>query len=296
MIDLKNKADTDSLKNKKAKIKLTKEERAKKFLCVMLSVVIVFVGVICICVTVNNKKIQKSKEADSSTKAITTQNTTNKASNSVSSPQAENTYPAVTVLQPGTVDNPTVITIDSKKPYLTLINSKYRLEDEYEPDLVYICNSAERLEKTAAQKYEEMYNAALKENIVLTPFSAYRTYEEQELKFNKKTDFFTSQGYSAEEANEKAISTILPPGSSEHNLGFSVDIICADESFEATKAFDWLQKNAANYGFVMRYPSDKQEITSFSYEPWHWRYVGVEEAQQMKKNNLTLEEYLGVAQ
>ena len=86
----------------------------------------------------------------------------------------------------------------------------------------------------------------------------------------------------------------MPPGSSEHNLGYAMDIVCVEEWFENTEEFRWLTENAADYGFIMRYPKDKQDITKVIYEPWHWRYVGVEAAKEMKEKNLTLEEYLGV--
>ena len=86
----------------------------------------------------------------------------------------------------------------------------------------------------------------------------------------------------------------MPPGSSEHNLGYAMDIVCVEEYFEDSKQFKWLQKNAADYGFILRYPKDKQNITKVTYEPWHWRYVGVEAAKAMKSSNLCLEEYMGV--
>ena len=68
----------------------------------------------------------------------------------------------------------------------------------------------------------------------------------------------------------------MPPGSSEHNLGYAMDIVCVDEWFEDTEEFKWLTEHAAEYGFIMRYTKDKQDITKVIYEPWHWRYVGVE--------------------
>ncbi|MBR5441756.1 MAG: M15 family metallopeptidase, partial [Clostridia bacterium] len=97
-------------------------------------------------------------------------------------------------------------------------------------------------------------------------------------------------------AVEKAATIVMPPGSSEHNLGYAMDIVCVEEWFETTKEFKWLQQNAADYGFIQRYPKDKQHITKVIYEPWHWRYVGVPAAKAMKESGLVLEEYLGVAQ
>ena len=85
----------------------------------------------------------------------------------------------------------------------------------------------------------------------------------------------------------------MPPGSSEHNLGFCMDIVCVEEWFEDTDEFKWLMQHADDYGFILRYPSDKENITKVIYEPWHWRYVGVEEAKKIKASGLCLEEYFG---
>ena len=163
-------------------------------------------------------------------------------------------------------------------------------------DLVYVCGSEERLDKKVAEHYENMYNAALKDGVTLTPCSGYRSYETQERNYNRKVSFFEGQGYSTEEAKVKAATIIMPPGSSEHNLGYAMDIVCVDEWFEDTAEFKWLQEHAADYGFIMRYPEDKQDITKVIYEPWHWRYVGVETAKALKSSGLVMEEYMGVAQ
>ena len=140
-----------------------------------------------------------------------------------------------------------------------------------------------------------MYNAAQKEGINLAPCSGYRSYELQERNYNNKVSFYESQGYSNKDAKVKAATIIMPPGSSEHNLGYAMDIVCVDEWFEDTAEFKWLTENAADYGFIMRYPKDKQDITKVIYEPWHWRYVGVELAKELKDSGLVLEEYMGVA-
>jgi D-alanyl-D-alanine carboxypeptidase len=193
------------------------------------------------------------------------------------------------------MDNPTIITIDEEKWYMTLVNSSYRIPDDYEPDLVYVCGSGERLDRKVAEHYEEMYNAAQKEGINLAPCSGYRSYELQERNYNNKVSFYESQGYSNKDAKVKAATIIMPPGSSEHNLGYAMDIVCVEEWFEDTAEFKWLTEHAADYGFIMRYPKDKQDITKVIYEPWHWRYVGVELAKELKDSGLVLEEYMGVA-
>ncbi len=196
--------------------------------------------------------------------------------------------------KPGTINNPTVIKIDKNNWNLTVVNSGYRIPSDYKPDLVYVCGSGERLDRKVAAQYEKMYKAAAKEGVYLTPCSGYRSYDLQERNYNRKVQYYKNQGYTTAQAKVKAATIIMPPGSSEHNLGYAMDIVCVDEWFEDTKEFKWLQKNAANYGFIMRYPEDKQNITKVTYEPWHWRYVGVDAAKAMKSSGLTLEEYMGV--
>lgn len=196
--------------------------------------------------------------------------------------------------RPGTINNPTIIKIDKNDWYLTVVNSGYRIPSDYKPDLVYVCGSGERLDRKVAAQYEKMYKAAAKEGVYLTPCSGYRSYDLQKRNYNRKVDYYKSLGYSSAQAKVKAATIIMPPGSSEHNLGYAMDIVCVEEYFEDSKQFKWLQKNAADYGFILRYPKDKQNITKVTYEPWHWRYVGVEAAQAMKSSGLCLEEYMGV--
>ena len=295
------------------KHKRTKNQKALNFLCIMMAFVVIFVAVVCISVDKKNDALRE-KETEVSQNAATTEKGTNKkpqatekgeegttkqAPSDTTTP--ETTLPPTTipvtaaVAQPGTMDNPTIITIDEENWYKTLINSSYRISESYVPDLVYVCGSGERLDRKVAVHYEEMYNAALKDGVTLTPCSGYRSYEVQERNYNNKVSFYESQGYSNKDAKVKAATIIMPPGSSEHNLGYAMDIVCVDEWFEDTQEFKWLTEHAADYGFIMRYPKDKQDITKVIYEPWHWRYVGVDLAKELKDSGLVLEEYMGVA-
>lgn len=289
--------------NKKKKRKLSMEQKALNFLCVVMAVTVIFVATVCVAVSKKNRTLKAAQNTAVQSTSGSIPQSTQAASGNTADPSApdtalpEETSAPVTdaVAKPGTIDNPTIITIDEEKWYLTLVNSCYRIADSYEPDLVYVCSSSERLDRKVAEHYEKMYNAAKEEGIYLTPCSGYRSYELQERNYNNKISFFESQGYSHEEAKTKAATIIMPPGSSEHNLGYAMDIVCVDEWFEDTAEFKWLTENAADYGFIMRYPKDKQDITKVIYEPWHWRYVGVELAKELKQSGLVLEEYMGVA-
>ena len=197
-------------------------------------------------------------------------------------------------LRAGTIANPTIIGIDPTMWNLTVVNAGYRIPRDYTPNLTYVCGTGERLDSQVAVHYEKMFNAAARDGVYLTPCSGYRSYELQERNYKRKIAYYEDLGYSSEEAKVLAAKVIMPPGSSEHNLGYAMDIVCVEEWFENTSEFRWLKENASDYGFIMRYPKEKQHITNVIYEPWHWRYVGVEAAKAIESSGLVLEEYMGL--
>ena len=140
-----------------------------------------------------------------------------------------------------------------------------------------------------------MYAAAKADGCTLTPYSGYRTFARQQENFDRKVAYYVSQGLSEAEATAQTQTRILPAGASEHNMGFAMDIVSASADFISTKEFSWLSAHAHEYGFILRYPENKTEITGVMYEPWHWRFVGKEAAAEMQKSGQCLEEYLGVA-
>lgn len=181
---------------------------------------------------------------------------------------------------------------------MLLVNRDYILPDDYEVKLApCITDDSDslKLDYRVAPHYNEMYLAALKDGIELTPVSGYRSVERQTRNFNNKIQKYIDEGYSKIEATQMAARIILPPGTSEHNAGLAMDICSLYTSFENSDEFAWLSENAADYGFILRYPEDKQDITNITYEPWHWRYVGVEAAKEMKASGECFEEYLGVS-
>lgn len=285
-------------------VNLTKSKNARGFLFLMLSIVILFISIVCLVINNRNSKIisgatigetdevqeyQGTEDANDILEPDTEKIET-KAPETTITP--ETTKQQVTAVAAGTINNPTVITIDETNWNLTLVNSGYRIPDSYNPDLVYVCGTSERLDSKVAKHYEKMFEAAQKDGVYLTPCSGYRSYDLQERNYNNKIAYYESLGYSKEDAAVKAATIIMPPGSSEHNLGYAMDIVCVDEWFEDTDEFQWLMENAADYGFILRYPKDKQDITKVTYEPWHWRYVGVEAAKEIKASGQVLEEYL----
>lgn len=180
---------------------------------------------------------------------------------------------------------------------MILVNRDFILPDGYMPELENAVEgdySDQKLDYRVAPYYNAMYQAALDDGVELVPISGYRSVERQTRNFENKIQKYIDEGYGEIEATQMAAKIILPPGTSEHNAGLAMDICSLYESFEDTEEFEWLSENAADYGFILRYPEDKQDITKIIYEPWHWRYVGVEAAREMKASGECLEEYLGV--
>jgi D-alanyl-D-alanine carboxypeptidase len=156
-------------------------------------------------------------------------------------------------------------------------------------------------EETLPSDYDDILNMAaqtsgvyeLTEDVVLTPYSGYCGYQRQKNIYDNKVQAFVLQGLTEDEAKLSAEKRVEPAGCSENGAGLAVDVISASAGFSSTNEYKWLVANAHNYGFVLRYPEDKTEITGMIYQPWHWRYVGIEVATEMKEQNLCLEEFLG---
>ena len=131
--------------------------------------------------------------------------------------------------------------------------------------------------------------------------SSYRPHSKQESLFANKVQRLMAAGYDAEEADQKAATVVARPGTSEHELGLAVDIVDAsyqhlDEQQESTPVQQWLMEHCWEYGFILRYPDGKSDLTGIIYEPWHYRYVGKDAAQEIFNRDITLEEYLGKAE
>lgn len=171
---------------------------------------------------------------------------------------------------------------------LTLVNKYYYLTQDYIPaDLItlnakYNTGPNNKLKKEAADAFMKMSDAALLDNVIIKNASGYRSYEYQVNLYNN---------YVNKDGKNLADKYSARPGFSEHQTGLCTDINQIDIGFEKTDAFKWLDKNAYKYGFILRFPKNKENLTGYQYEPWHYRYVGTSAAQVIKKENLTLEEY-----
>lgn len=178
---------------------------------------------------------------------------------------------------------------------LVLVNAEVELPADF--DVTPRLYSNIEINSKIYDPLTEMLDAVHREGIVLWVASAYRSVETQERVLenaikNRMRDYHMTR----EEAEEHALRTIQRPRHSEHHTGMAVDFNDIARDFHDTAAYAWLQEHAAEYGFVERYPEDKEDITGIGYEPWHYRYVGVEHATAMKELGMCLEEYCAYLQ
>ncbi len=256
-----------------------------RFVCVAAAVFVLLIAVLMIAMGGHNSRLKKAAEESvkASEQAVTT-----------TVPVTVNLSPTASYAQ---LKSATKITVSETDWELTLVNTFYRVDASYTPDLAYVLeDSEEQMDSRVAPHYTEMFNAAAQEGLYLSPCSGYRSYERQKENFDEAKAAYIAEGMSEEEAAVKTATEIMPAGSSEHNLGLCMDLVWVNEQFEESEEFAWLQKHAAEYGFILRYPKGKEMYTKVTYEPWHWRYVGVENAKKITESGKTLEEYLGKVQ
>lgn len=183
-----------------------------------------------------------------------------------------------------------ISTIYNPTSYSFVVNKNNRLASDYVPsdlepiNLNYACKD-KHLRKEARIAFEDMASHAKSEGFSIIAVSTYRSYDYQEKLYSN---------YVLDKGNYYADLASARPGHSEHQTGLAVDIadLSLDyDNFESTKEFDWMKNNAHKYGFILRYPKAKFHITGFKYEPWHYRYVGIDIATYIYENDITLEEY-----
>mgnify|MGYP000187786210 FL=1 len=183
-----------------------------------------------------------------------------------------------------------------KDELLTLVNFENTIPKDWKVDLVQL-NNGQSVDRRIYDDLIAMLQAAKSEGLNPLICSSYRTNEKQEQLYQNKVSEYLSQGYSKVETSDKAAFWVARPGTSEHQLGLAVDIVSTknqrlDRSQENTVEQQWLIQNSWKYGFVLRYPTNKNSITGVGYEPWHYRYVGKEHAKKINELGVCLEEYV----
>jgi len=181
--------------------------------------------------------------------------------------------------------------VDNPNSYLVLVNKNNQLKSNYIPNdlesisLLY-SNADKYLRSIARVQFEKLSEDAANLGYRIVAVSAYRDYNYQNELFNY---------YVKEKGLEYALDCSAKPGHSEHQTGLAVDVEGSNrdyDNFIDSKEYNWMKDNAHKYGFILRYPKGKEHITGFKFEPWHYRYVGINLATYLYQNNLTLEEYL----
>ena len=185
-------------------------------------------------------------------------------------------------------------------PMMVLVNHTNKMPDNYTFDTKE-CGSQTAVNKTlqtpACDAFLEMQKAAAADGVTVWMQSGYRSVKYQTGLYERKTKYYTDRGYDTATAKEMAAAVVNPPGYSEHNCGLAADLNSPehtglDEGFENTTAFRWLCEHAADYGFILRYPKGAEDKTEITYEPWHWRYVGRENAAKIGASGLCFEDYI----
>ena len=182
---------------------------------------------------------------------------------------------------------------------LLLVNGNNPLPEDYDYegnltiiDQKYLCGYRNQMDKDAYIFAKAMLDAAWKDNVELYILSPYRSFSTQSALFENEVKTHLNGSTTWEQAEIKASAEVARPGTSEHHTGLAVDFNSVETHFEDTEAFLWLKEHGEEYGFIMRYAEDKQDLTGVIYEPWHWRFVGIKHAKEINRLGMCLEEYI----
>ncbi|OON96728.1 MAG: D-Ala-D-Ala carboxypeptidase VanY [Candidatus Epulonipiscioides saccharophilum] len=174
---------------------------------------------------------------------------------------------------------------------LILINNNNPLSENYTMEFVTLFNGY-KVDERIYPSLQEMFDNARNERVYPRVNSGYITNEEQQKLYDDRINMYLSQSLSMDEAVALTNHCVALPGCSEHEAAIAVDIGGDWVNSTSREVYDWLEENAYKYGFILRYPEGKTEITGMQHEPWHYRFVGKEVAKEIYEKELTLEEYL----
>lgn len=186
---------------------------------------------------------------------------------------------------------------DEADGLLLLVNPWTPLPEDFVPGELVPVQNDQAVDARAYPDLQDMLGDMSQAGLSPLICSSYRSQERQQELYDNKVQRVMAEGVSREAAQAEAARWVARPGTSEHQTGLAVDIVSLsnqmlDETQESTPEFQWLAENAWKYGFILRYPNDKSEKTGIAYEPWHFRFVGKEAAEEMHDLGLCLEEYL----
>ncbi len=189
--------------------------------------------------------------------------------------------------------------IDFNSWEMLLVNPWNSIPEGFDPELALINSkyagfAGAQFDARAIDQLHAMCDAAAEDGIKLVIISAYRTNDFQTFNFNRKVDrvMAANPTLTREQAEIEAATVVARPGTSEHQVGLAVDFNSVESSFKGTNEYNWLVDHCTDYGFILRYTAEKQDKTGIIPEPWHYRYVGVENAKAIEKSGLCMEEFI----
>ena len=265
--------------------------RRRIFIALLLAISVAIGAVVYLVVKVAKNTPNTNSSLSSGTTSISGSASETPESSSVDTPSSEIDTPS----KPEIFTTPTGVELDANFGRLLLINGENALPDDYDTNvreyLVEIDDQyrnndyVTQIHKDVYPYITAMVAAAQKDGVNLQVWSPFRSYAIQNDLFQKQVN-----RVSGDEA--KAATVVARPGTSEHNTGLCADFNMASDAFESTEMYDWMCENAQDYGFILRYPKSKQNVTGVIYESWHWRFVGINYAKEIKELGITLEEYV----
>lgn len=174
-----------------------------------------------------------------------------------------------------------------------LVNSSNAIPDGYAPTELTELSNGQSVDKRIYPSLQSMFDDARAQGVYPVVSSGYRTAKQQQSEMDDKIQEYIDDGKSEDEARTLAATYVAQVGYSEHEAGLAIDIVAKANKSDDDTVWAWMKEHCAEYGFILRYPEGKEGVTGMSYEPWHFRYVGVEAAQKIMGAGITLEEYLG---
>lgn len=285
----------------RAEVRRRRRNRALRRIAGATLVVCVTVGAVSFALTRRNAvpSASAASASFSASSAAPVESSSAASFSTVSSSDVENSAPAnalgLTAAEAQAIQN---------DPLMILVNHTNQMPESYTFDTKE-CGSSTAVNKTlqtvACDAFLALQKAAATDGVTVWMQSGYRSVAYQTKLYERKTQYYRDKGYDEATAREKAAAIVNPPGYSEHNCGLAADLNSPehtglDEGFENTAAFRWLCVHAGEYGFILRYPKGAEDKTEITYEPWHWRYVGVENAARINASGLCFEDYIAAVQ
>ncbi len=262
--------------------------RRRIFITLLAALLAVLIALIAVIVAIIKNGSNINDNGNSSDSILVSSDSYSSASDTSSTQSEVEDKPSVFV-------TPTGVTLDANFGRLLLINADNPLPDDYdtkvreylvEIDDQYRNNDyVTQIHKDVYPYITAMVAAAQKDGVDLQVWSPFRSYAIQD-------DLFQKQVNRVGGDETLAATVVARPGTSEHNTGLCADFNMASDTFESTPMYTWMCQNAEDYGFILRYPKDKQHITGVIYESWHWRFVGINNAKEINELGVTLEEYI----